>query len=190
MCLSTFDPDHRLVARGLEREWEERLSELEAAKNDLARRERVRPRVLSHEERDRLISLGSDPATVWHAQTTTPRDRKELLRALIEEVILTVERDKANAHLTLRWKGGAITELDVNLPRTRPAPVRTDEDTIELVRRLAVHYPDAVIAGILNARIARGLTAIVSMPTTSAICAVVGRLTASRRKRTPSSVSF
>jgi hypothetical protein len=150
MCLSTFDPDHRLVARGLEREWEERLSELEAAKNDLARRERVRPRVLSHEERDRLISLGSDPATVWHAQTTTPRDRKELLRALIEEVILTVERDKANAHHTLRWKAGAITELDVNLPRTRPAPVRTDEDTIELVRRLAVHYPDAVIAGILN----------------------------------------
>jgi len=51
---------------------------------------------------------------------------------------------------TLRWRGGLLTELDVNLPRSRPATVRTDEDTIELVRRLAANYPDAVIAGILN----------------------------------------
>lgn len=36
------------------------------------------------------------------------------------------------------------------MPRSKPAPIRTDEDTVALVRRLAVHYPDAVIAGILN----------------------------------------
>jgi hypothetical protein len=60
------------------------LSELEAAKSELARREhqRSRVRVLSHEERDRLVTLGPDLATVWHAPTTTPRDRKELLQAL------------------------------------------------------------------------------------------------------------
>ena len=94
----------------------------------------------------------SDPIlpTVWHAATTTPRDRKELLRALLEEVIVKVERDKAAAHLTLRWKGGALDEIDLALPRSRPATIRTDEDTIALVRRLAVHYPDTVIAGILN----------------------------------------
>ncbi len=87
---------------------------------------------------------------VWHAVTTTPRDRKELLATLIDEVIIKVERDKAAAHLTLRWKGGALTDIDLNLPRSRPATIRTDEDTVGLVRRLAVHYPDAVIAGILN----------------------------------------
>jgi predicted DNA-binding protein (UPF0251 family) len=43
-----------------------------------------------------------------------------------------------------------ITELDVHLPRCNPPPIRTDEDTVDLVRRLAVHYPDAVIAGLLN----------------------------------------
>ena len=144
------DPDNRLVARGLEREWEESLSALEAAKAKLARRERERPRVLSQEEHDRLLALGPDLATVWHAATTTPRDRKELLRALLEEVIIKVERDKAAAHLTLRWKGGALNEIDLALPRSRPATIRTDEDTIALVRRLAGHYPDAVIAGILN----------------------------------------
>lgn len=144
------DPDNRLVARGLEREWEESLRALDAAKADLARRERERPWVISPQERDRLLALGPDLAAVWHAVTTTPRDRKELLRALIDEVIITVERDQAAAHLTLRWKGGALTDLDLDLPRSRPATIRTDEDTVALVRRLAAHYPDAVIAGILN----------------------------------------
>ena len=153
------DPDNRLVARGLEREWEESLKALDAAKAELARREKERPRMLSQVERDSLLALGPDLAAVWDAATTTPRDRKELLRTLIEEVIVKVERDKSAAHLTLRWKGGALAEIDLDLPRSRPATVRTDEDTVALVRRLAVHYPDTVIAGILNRqgrRTARG----------------------------------
>jgi DNA invertase Pin-like site-specific DNA recombinase len=144
------DPDNRLVARGLERDWEESLHALEAAKAELARRERERPRILSEVERDRLLALGPDLAAVWNAATTTSRDRKELLQTLIEEVIIRLDRDKAAARLSLRWKGGALSEIDVPLPRSRPATVRTDEDTIALLRRLAVHYPDAVIAGILN----------------------------------------
>jgi DNA invertase Pin-like site-specific DNA recombinase len=154
------DPDNRLVARGLERAWEESLASLEAARAELARREQERPRVLSREERDRLGTLGPDLATVWAASTTTPRDRKELLGTLLEEVIVTVERDKSAAHLTLRWKGSTLTEIDLALPVKRQATVRTDEDTVALVRRLAVHYPDTVIAGILNRqgrRTARGL---------------------------------
>jgi DNA invertase Pin-like site-specific DNA recombinase len=144
------DPDNRLVARGLEREWEERLRALEVARTELERRERQQPRVISQAERDRLLALGPDLAVVWQAITTEPHDRKELLRTLVEEVIVKVERDKAAAHLTLRWKGGALDEIDLTLPRSRPATIRTDEDTIALVRRLAGHYPDSVIAGILN----------------------------------------
>jgi DNA invertase Pin-like site-specific DNA recombinase len=146
---SAVDPDNRLVARGLERAWEESLAALEAAKAELARREKERPRVLSQAERDNLATLGPDLATVWAALTTTPRDRKELLRSLIEEVIIRVEREKSSAHITLRWKGGTLSELHLTLPK-RKATVRTDEDTVALVRRLTVHYPDAVIAGILN----------------------------------------
>jgi hypothetical protein len=126
------------------------LRALEVAKAELARRERERPRVLSELERDRLLALGPDLSAVWHATTTTPRDRKELLQTLLEEVIIKVERNKAAAYLAMRWKGGALSEIDLALPRSRPATVRTDEDTIALVRRLAVHYSDAVIAGILN----------------------------------------
>jgi hypothetical protein len=144
------DPDNRLVARGLEREWEQRLTDLETAQTELARRQEQRPCVLSREERERLLALGADLAIVWDAPTTTSRDRKELLRALIEEVILSVDRDEPAAHLTLRWKGGALTDIDVPLPRSRPATIRTDEATLDLVRRLATLYPDTIIAGILN----------------------------------------
>src|SRR5215472_6466487 len=144
------DPDNRLVARGLERDWEERLRALETARIELERREKEGPRVISQAERNRLLALGPDLAAVWNAPTTTPRDRKELLRTLIEDVTIKVDRDKAAAHLALRWKGGALNEIDLTLPRSRPATVHTGEDTIALLRRLAVHYPDGVIAGILN----------------------------------------
>jgi predicted DNA-binding transcriptional regulator AlpA len=144
------DPDNRLVARGLEAEWEKSLRELETAKAELIRREQRRPKTLSADERGRLLALGVDLGEVWQAPTTAARDKKELLRALLEEVIIAVNKDEYRSHLTLRWRGGALAEIDLDLPRRRAAPVRTDEDTVALVRRLAVHYPDAVIAGILN----------------------------------------
>ncbi len=144
------EPENRLVARGLETEWEKRLRDLAAAESELLRREQQRPRPLSPEEQQRIHALGSDLRRVWEAPTTYDRDRKELLRALLEEVILAVDRIERNAHLTLRWRGGTITALDLFLPRYQPRGIRTDEDTISLLRRLAVHYPDDVIAGILN----------------------------------------
>jgi len=153
------EPENRLVARGLETEWEKRLRELAAAEAELARREKERPRALTPKERETIRALGADVHRVWSAPTTTDRDRKELLRTLVEEVNLAIERSEFKAHLILRWRGGAITELDVPLQRRTSPPIRTDEDTIDLVRRLAVHYSDAVIAGILNRqgrRTARG----------------------------------
>jgi DNA invertase Pin-like site-specific DNA recombinase len=144
------DPENRLVARGLEAEWERALQELKAAEAELAQREHSRPRPLTREERDSILSLGKDLARVWSAPTTSDRDRKELLRALLEDVSLRVERAESTAHLTLRWRGGLLSEIDVALPRSHPAPIRTADDTIDLLRRLAAHYSDATIAGILN----------------------------------------
>ena len=83
---------------------------------------------------------------MWSAPTTTDRDRKQLLRCLIEEVIVDVDREERRATLTIRWQGGALTELAVRSPSQQPA-IRTDEDTIALLERLAAHYDDATIAG-------------------------------------------
>ena len=144
------DPDNRLVARGLERDWEERLSALEAAKAELSRRE-----ASAHARSPKMSA-----AVCWRSEPTWPRfgmprprrhaTGRSCCGRCIEEVIVKVERDKAAARLTLRWKGGALTEIDLALPHSRPATIRTDEDTVALVRRLAALYPDAVIAGILN----------------------------------------
>ena len=155
------DPDNRLVARGLEREWETALRELADAEAELARRATARPKTLTPQEKQAILALGDDLGAVWHAPTTTGKDRKQLLRTLLDEVNITRRDDPGpHADLVLRWKGSAISELTVPLRRRQPA-IRTDEDTIDLIRRLAVHYPDAVIAGILNRqhrRTARGLS--------------------------------
>jgi len=144
------EPENRLVARGLETKWENRLRDLATAEIELRRREQQRPNPIGPEQLKRIQMLGSDIRQVWTAPAITDRDRKELLRTLLEEVILNLKRAKGHAHLTLRWRGGAITMLDVPVPRFKPMGPRTDEDTISLLGRLAVLYPDEVIAGILN----------------------------------------
>jgi DNA invertase Pin-like site-specific DNA recombinase len=144
------EPENRLVARGLETEWENRLRDLAAAETEQRRREQQRPNPISPEQLKHIQMLGSDIRQVWTAPAITDRDRKELLRTLLEEVILNLKRAEGHAHLTLRWRGGAITVLDVPVPRFKPMGPRTDEDTISLLRRLATLYPDEVIAGILN----------------------------------------
>jgi DNA invertase Pin-like site-specific DNA recombinase/uncharacterized protein YndB with AHSA1/START domain len=144
------DPDNRLVARGLEADWEQGLRALAEAEAELERRQGQRPRVLAEAERRALLDLGRDLRRVWSAATTTDRDRKELLRTLVEEVIITVERADRRARVAIRWRGGEVAHLEVALPRSNPPARRTDEDTIALIRRLVVHHPDGVIAGILN----------------------------------------
>ena len=154
------DPDNRLVARGLESAWETALRNLADAEAELTRRETARPKTLSAQERSAILALGDNLDHVWAAPTTTDRDRKQLLRTLLDEVNISLDREAAQARLVVRWKGGAISDLTISTRRAQRR-LRTDEDTIDLLRRLAVHYPDATIAGILNRqgrRTARGLS--------------------------------
>ena len=72
-------------------------------------------------------------------------------------MIIDVDRQERRATLTMRWQGGALTELTVPLPKPQPA-IRTDEDTIALLDRLAAHYDDATIAAILNRQGRRSAT--------------------------------
>jgi len=150
------DPDNRLVARGLESEWNSALQSLADAEAELARREAARPKTFTPQEKSVILALGDDLPGVWTAPTTTDKDRKRLLRSLLDEVNISVHRDHTDAHaeLVLRWKGGAITELTVPIKRKPPHRLRTDEDTVDLVRRLAVHYPDPTIAHILTGKAA------------------------------------
>jgi DNA invertase Pin-like site-specific DNA recombinase len=144
------EPENRLVARTLEAQWERCLNQLNDAKRELDRRHQQRPKRLTSEQRSHIRSLSEDLSLVWYAPSTNHRDKKELLQILLEEVNIAINREEGTAHLILRWKKGFISEITVDVRQKRIPPIRTEQDTIELVRRLAVHYPDAVIAGILN----------------------------------------
>ena len=144
------EPENRLVARTLESEWEKRLNELKTVETELLRKENECRGELTPQQRDQILALSTDLKQVWDTPTTTDRDRKELLQSLLEEVKIDVLADQAKAHLVLRWKTGAHSELEVLWRVKRLPPIRTAEDTIDLVRRLAVHHFDAIIAGVLS----------------------------------------
>jgi DNA invertase Pin-like site-specific DNA recombinase len=146
----SVEPENRLVARTLEAEWESKLQEQRTAEAELSRKEQEQRLQLTEVQREQLRSLGGDLKRVWNAPTTTDRDRKELLRTLLEEVKINVVPEENKARLTLRWKTCAVSELDVVWRVARQATVRTDEDTLDLLRRLAVYHCDSVIAGVLN----------------------------------------
>jgi len=144
------EPEHRLVARSLERALEEALAAVEREHGKLATLEQARPAPLTDEERQALGRLAHDLPRLWKAKTTTDRDRKELLRALIGEVVVTVHATERRAVVEVGWEGGARTELGVRLNARGPERRRIAEDTLELIRRLAQHHPDRQIAQILS----------------------------------------
>ena len=120
------------------------------AKSELARREQLRPKTLTQDERCRLLALGSDLFKCLASAGDLGAQQKRTTPYIDRRGHHRDPKQERRAHLTLRWRDGALTDTTLDLPRLRPAIVRTDEDTIALVRRLAAHYPDTVIAGILN----------------------------------------
>ena len=87
---------------------------------------------------------------MFAAPSTTFGERKQLLRAIISEVVVTVDTAARTAALRIIWQGGACTELEMTLTKPGGHFRATDEDTVELARRLAMHYDDTTIALILS----------------------------------------
>ncbi|MBN1930042.1 MAG: recombinase family protein [Desulfobacterales bacterium] len=155
----SVEPENRLVARTLENQWESCLNKLQEAKNEFNRRKSQRPGCLNSEQRAHIGTLSKDIKLVWQAPTTTARDKKELLQTLLQEVNIKVDRTSKKVHLIIRWQTEAVSEINIDLLNRSVPAIRTKQETIDLVGRLAVHYSDAVIAGILNRqgrRTARG----------------------------------
>jgi DNA invertase Pin-like site-specific DNA recombinase len=157
------DPENRLVARGLEAEWEAALQAARDANAELDRREAARPVRLSADERARILALATDLPALWDAPSTTDRDRKELLHTLLDDVVVTADDTSRTARLVLHWKGGLISELTADLPRPKP-PYRTSEDTVSLIGRLAAHYDDSMITKVLNQQKRRTATGMSFTP--------------------------
>jgi DNA invertase Pin-like site-specific DNA recombinase len=142
-------PEHRLVADTLEREWNEKLARLAAAEEDYRRATATDGGALTADDRGRIHGLAADLPRVWHDPRTPMRERKRMLRLLIEDVTLL----RAQViQLQIRWKGGATTALECPRPLGAPDLRRTPAATVEIVRALATEQTDGQIATTLNAR--------------------------------------
>ena len=106
---AAVDPDHRLVARELERRWDESLRADEQLQAEYVRFQRDCPTQLTPHEREQILTLAEDLPALWHAATTTPEDRQTVARLLLEQVAVTVEGNSDRVDVELRWAGGFVS---------------------------------------------------------------------------------
>ncbi len=154
------EPDNRLVARNLERHWEDKLRALDELEHAHQRWLGQQAFTLTDSDRSAILALGEDLPTLWQAPTTTSADRKHLLRLVINAVIVDAKRERGRLWYQINWHTGATSEHRL----TRKVQ-RLDEhpqfDALQhRVRALSTAQKmDAEIAAILNAegfRTARG----------------------------------
>jgi DNA invertase Pin-like site-specific DNA recombinase len=142
-------PENRLVADNLERQWNEKLARLAQAEEDYTRATKTEGPELTAEDREHIQALASDLPRLWKDPRTSARDRKRMIRLLVEDV--TLHRDKT-IRIHIRWKGGATTSLERPVPRSATELYRTPASIVEQVRALAANETDSQIAHRLNAR--------------------------------------
>jgi hypothetical protein len=115
-CYHLAEPENRLVVRQLEKDWETALATQQKLREDHERFTRTSPRVLTTAERQTITTLAGDITGLWHAETTTVTDRKEIARAVIDKVHLTVIGTSERVTATIVWAGGATTEEEIVRP--------------------------------------------------------------------------
>lgn len=113
------EPEHRLVARTLERQWEDALNAESALKADYEHFRAKQPACLSAEQRDAIRRLATDIPGLWHAPTTTPAERQAIIRQLIDRVIVKVCGESERVDVQIHWKGGHTTASTMTRPVAR-----------------------------------------------------------------------
>jgi hypothetical protein len=146
------EPENRLVARSLERNWEEKLRALEQIKQEYQTWLKQEQLELTAAGRQQILALGQNLPVVWHAATTTPADRKQIVRLLIKEILVDARQAQGRIRFQLNWQTGAITHHWL----TRSVNAYADHaDQVQLMQRLeqllAQEKFDQEIAAILNA---------------------------------------
>jgi DNA invertase Pin-like site-specific DNA recombinase len=113
------EPENRLVARTLERNWEQALAAQGKLEVDFARFLAAEPATLTEEERQAIRTLASDIPALWHAETTTDVDRQAIVRQLVERVLVTVVGESEKVNVEVHWAGGHQTRTSLTRPVAR-----------------------------------------------------------------------
>jgi hypothetical protein len=147
-CYRHVDPANRLVADALEADWDQKLRALAEAQQDYERRRQADRSLLSEEERARILTLATDFPRLWRDAQTPDRERKRMVRLLLEDV--TVLRDHREITLHLRFKGGAHKTLRLPVPPNAWQRRATCAELVTEVDRLLDSHTDCEVAALLN----------------------------------------
>jgi DNA invertase Pin-like site-specific DNA recombinase len=145
------DPENRLVARELERRWNDRLEHLAQVERAYTQAAQTAHWQLSETERAALADLAQNLRAIWAAATTTNRERKQLLRSAIAAVYLDGQETVGQIAVQIHWRSGTITQLRVPRPAPGSGSLQTDAAVVELIHQLAPTHNYAEIAEHLNA---------------------------------------
>jgi hypothetical protein len=113
------EPENRLVARSLEQRWEESLRTQCALQEEYDRFLQDQPRQLSEDERARIVALADDIPMLWNSPQTSAADRKEIVRLLVERVVVHVRADSERTDVDMVWRGGMTTSHAIVRPVSR-----------------------------------------------------------------------
>ena len=142
------DPDNRLVARSLEREWNEKLAEVDQLEREYALLPKQAALLLTAAQREQIRALAHDLPAIWHAPTTTFAQRKQLVRWLIKDVTLSKRGNVID--VAIRWQTEALTRLAIPRYKMSWEERQTSPQVVERVRELAPTHTNAQIAALLN----------------------------------------
>jgi hypothetical protein len=145
------DPGNRLIAATLEQRWNEAMQRLNDLEADLAAFERQVMRAVTAEQKRQILQLAGDFPRLWAASTTTPRDRKRILRLLVRDITVTKGPEPKVVRLHVRWQGGKTETLRVQLPQKRADAIRYPTPFVGRIRQLAVdHHDDEIVTLLRN----------------------------------------
>jgi len=145
------EPENRMVARTLEAVWEQKLRESEQMEHEYEDWQREHHLEITPVNREQILRLAEDLPRVWNAETTTPADRKQIVRLLIRDVIVDPDRVKGKVWFQINWQTGAITEQCYTRRVQDYANYPDLERLQQRVRELHVqHKLDRQIASALN----------------------------------------
>jgi DNA invertase Pin-like site-specific DNA recombinase len=147
------DPDNRVVARTLEHEWNDKLSELQELESEYQQVLRRQKLELTDEDRTRILALAKDLPRVWNAPSTTNAERKNLLRILVRKVALSpTTTPKGMIRVQVAWVTGAVSDFTLPRPRGFLARRNPPEAVKLIIRLFKQKKTDAQIVAELNQR--------------------------------------
>ena len=144
------DPSRRLVADSLEANWNEKLRDLESAREEYKQRRAKDEAKLSDTQRKRILALTHDFPALWKDPATSHQERKRMVALLLEDVTLT--RRDAKVMIHVRYRGGRNQTIDVPAPVKSCDRWRTDPGTVAMIDSLLDEHPVIEIITILNER--------------------------------------